>query len=188
KKRQKKAQLQEVVFDEEARREYLTGFRKRKMERVKGKVERAKERERVERLRDRAEKRKDIRERALENARRVESALGAVDLPGSETLDDTGAEGGREEEEEYEGEEQFATVTVVEDFDPSVEMHGLVSSTVPKDAVDEEDARPAPKVQPLEKKKTAMAKPKERKFRYETKAARRSAKDKERSRRREKGD
>ncbi|KZT53650.1 hypothetical protein CALCODRAFT_423410, partial [Calocera cornea HHB12733] len=76
KKRARREQVQEVVFDEDARRDFLTGFHKRKVAKHQEKVDRAKEREKLQRLQDRADKRKMLREKARENAKQVEAALG----------------------------------------------------------------------------------------------------------------
>ncbi|ELU38912.1 Nop25 domain-containing protein [Rhizoctonia solani AG-1 IA] len=53
KKRARQGQVKEIVFDEEARREYLTGFRKRNAERKKAAKAKATEREKQEHLEER---------------------------------------------------------------------------------------------------------------------------------------
>ena len=50
KKRRKVSAVEEVVFDNTARHEYLTGFHKRKLQRQKVAQEEAAERERQERI------------------------------------------------------------------------------------------------------------------------------------------
>jgi len=61
-----------------------------------------------------------LAERAAENAAEVERAYGAI----IEDEDDGARSGKAQElEDEYEDEEQLATVTVVEDFDPDALLH-----------------------------------------------------------------
>ena len=75
-------------------------------------------------------------------------------------------------EEEYEGEEQLATVTVVQDFDLSTLLHGPAPTS-----------RPA-KEEVVTRRKTGKARP----VRYETKAARLAERRKQRARRTEKAE
>ncbi|OCH89014.1 hypothetical protein OBBRIDRAFT_44109 [Obba rivulosa] len=132
KKRAKREQIKEIVFDDTARREFLTGFHKRKLQKKETAIQRAKEREKQERLEARREKRKMLAERAVENAAEIERAYGAVlDEGGNEQWGGVGqgsASGSPRpdavEEEEYEHEEELATVTIVEDFDPDALIHG----------------------------------------------------------------
>lgn len=77
-------------------------------------------------------------------------------------------------EEEYEGEEQLATVTVVQDFDLSTLLHGPAPT---RDKGREEVV--TPKLKP---------RPKPKKVRYETKAARLAERRKQRARRTEKAE
>jgi len=124
KKRAKHAQIKEVVFDDEARRSFLTGFHKRKVARREQSKKTALLREKQERLETRRQRRLALAERAARNAAEVERAYGACT---------EGDEGGvhselEEAEEEYEGEEQLATVTVVQDFDLSTLIHGPVET------------------------------------------------------------
>ncbi|KZO93449.1 hypothetical protein CALVIDRAFT_566454 [Calocera viscosa TUFC12733] len=187
KKRQKKEQVQEVVFDDTARHDFLTGFHKRKLAKHQDKVARAKEREHLQRLQDRADKRKLLREKAVENAKQVEAVLGGE---AAAMLEDAPEPGGKEEEEEYSGDEQFATVTLIEDFDPSADLYPPTHPPAdPADAADETPKPPRkPPLKPASSKVKAVAgkEDKERKCRYESKAGRKTAKTKERSRRREK--
>lgn len=78
-------------------------------------------------------------------------------------------------EEEYEGEEQLATVTVVQDFDLSTLLHGPPRAPGPTRAPVEEEV-----------KRTRRTKP--AKVKYETKAARRAERRKQRARRTEKAE
>ncbi|KAI0682976.1 nucleolar protein 12-domain-containing protein, partial [Cytidiella melzeri] len=128
KKRARKDQVKEVLFDETARREYLTGFHKRNVQKKEAKKKNAIEREKQQRLETRREHRKLLAEQATKNYREVEKAYGAQ-MSDDEDADwdgisDKGKGRAAEHEEEYEGEEQLATVTVVEDFDPESLIHG----------------------------------------------------------------
>ena len=81
-------------------------------------------------------------------------------------------------EEEYEGEEQLATVTVVQDFDLSTELHGPaptreLAREVGKEAGGGEEKR--------KRRRTAKVK-------YETKAVRQAERRKQRARRTEKAE
>jgi ribosomal RNA-processing protein 17 len=53
----KKALIPEISFDEDARRDYLTGFHTRKVARKVASVKAAKEKERLQRIEDRKERR-----------------------------------------------------------------------------------------------------------------------------------
>ncbi|KAI0690373.1 hypothetical protein BC835DRAFT_1243879, partial [Cytidiella melzeri] len=75
KKRARKDQVKEVLFDETARREYLTGFHKRNKKEAKKKN--TTEREKQQRLETRREHRKLLAEQATKNYREVEKAYGA---------------------------------------------------------------------------------------------------------------
>lgn len=123
KRRRKQDQVKEIIFDDEARREFLTGFHKRKVARTEAAKKKALERQKQERLEARNEQRRALRERAKENAALIEEAYGGApdedEWAGIHTSDD-----GQHQEDEYEGEEQLATVTVVEDFDlDSFKLH-----------------------------------------------------------------
>ncbi|KAF8557581.1 hypothetical protein OG21DRAFT_1538413 [Imleria badia] len=123
KKRAKRAQIKEIVFDDEARRSFLTGFHKRKVARREQAKKKAQLREKQERLETRREHRRALAERAARNAAEVERACGAfADGDGDEWGGVSSEPEGMEEE--YEGEEQLATVTVVQDFDLSTLLHG----------------------------------------------------------------
>ncbi|THH18771.1 hypothetical protein EW146_g2273 [Bondarzewia mesenterica] len=124
KRRQKKAQVKEIAFDEDARREFLTGFHKRNLQKKEESRNRAIAKEKAERLEARREQRKMLAEQARENAQKVEEAYGNITGPTVGDNDDEWEGFGGEEAADYEDEEQLATVTVVEDFDPSTLLHG----------------------------------------------------------------
>jgi ribosomal RNA-processing protein 17 len=135
-----------------------------------------------------------LAERAAANAAQVEAAYGgkpvsAEDASGSDSEEDP-------IQEEYENEEQVATVTVVEDFD----IDTLVPAGAPSDPIpdpsnqDQDQSRrsehrakvpkpnAAPKTPATPRRKTSSAK----KIKYETKAARVAEKRKQRTRKHEK--
>ncbi len=74
-----KSKKEEVVFDFEARKAYLTGFGKRKQERKKNRIDHAKERDRLERLEERKKIREERQRAAFEHARQVKMATVSVD-------------------------------------------------------------------------------------------------------------
>ncbi|PVG04870.1 hypothetical protein CPB86DRAFT_792720 [Serendipita vermifera] len=184
KKRHKKDQVKEILFDENARREFLTGFRKRKQARQEAGKAKALERERIDRLEARRERRKELAQRAAQIAKEVEQAYGGYQSDGSQAS--TSAKETTEPKEmEFEGEEQLATVTIVEEFDAD-ELKNT-HSTNGKDASKHTAPAHLPKkTKPTEthrRKADIKSKPK---FRYETKAARKHEKQKQRARREEK--
>lgn len=125
KRRKKNSQIKEIVFDDDARREFLTGFHKRKLAKKEEAKKRAQLREKQQRLELRRERRRALAERVARNVAEVEKACGAIvdeddhDDHDGNSVDNNSSEIG----EEYEGEEQLATVTVVEDFDPAALLH-----------------------------------------------------------------
>ncbi|KAF8967841.1 nucleolar protein 12-domain-containing protein [Flammula alnicola] len=184
KKNAKRTQVKEVVFDDDARREFLTGFHKRKLAKAEAARAKAKQREKQERLEARREQRRLLREQAIQNATQVEKAYGALidddadEWDGVSPADD--ADNIRDDE--YQDEEMLATVTVVEDFDPDTIIHGP-----PKpDASTESYSTPSS--QPPSSSKKSKPKVKERKIRYETKDARMREQKKQRKRRSEKAE
>ncbi|EIW82804.1 hypothetical protein CONPUDRAFT_151861 [Coniophora puteana RWD-64-598 SS2] len=220
KRRAKKDQINEIVFDDAARREYLTGFHKRKVAKQKAAKEKAVARDKEARLEARREHRRLLAERAAQNAAEVEGAYGAAGgspelansgngwdglTAGPDAQDDAGVE----EDMEFENEEQLATVTVVEDFDPSSFIYGPEASTSETDP--HGDSRSAgdggdPRTRALpkgkaknrddgraEKKGASVSsgkkeKAKGKKVKYETKAERKTTRTKQFARRTEKAE
>ncbi|KAI0958306.1 hypothetical protein AcV7_004161 [Taiwanofungus camphoratus] len=175
KKRARREQIKEIVFDDAARSEFLTGFHKRKLAKKEAARKKAQEREKQERLDARREKRQLLAARAAQNAAETEEAYRAhvgeprgLSTPGSRSHtrlspsadgeDESGAEwaarasssrsaprgeeGGAEREEEYGHDEHVATVTVVEDFDPDVLIHGPLRTQL--HAASSRDGSPSP--------------------------------------------
>ncbi|KAI0093383.1 hypothetical protein BDY19DRAFT_883064 [Irpex rosettiformis] len=196
KKRARKEQIKEVVFDEAARREYLTGFHKRKVEKTEAKKKAAIERDKQQRLEARREHRQLLAEQAVKNARQVEKAYGAeVSEDDWNGLSSRNKGKGRaeEHEEEYEGEEQLATVTIVEDFDPDALLHGPSrEKPTSGDSGDEgnteplKTTRPQQKPPPGVKKAQAKTSVKAKSVKYQTNAARKVERSKQLRRKGEK--
>ncbi|KAF9227266.1 hypothetical protein BS17DRAFT_800325 [Gyrodon lividus] len=192
KQRTKRDQIKEIFFDEDARREFLTGFHKRKVAKHEEAKRKAKLREKQERLEMRREHRRALAERAARNAAEIERAYGAViDNDG----DDWGGISGDELEENFEGEEQLATVTVVEDFDPSALLHAPPNTLSLPVTGDTPPHRLMAKIKGKEKEKakkdsinTKSKSKKNEKVKYQTKAARLAERSKQRIRRTEKAE
>lgn len=209
KKRAKKEQIKEVLFDDDARREFLTGFHKRKVLKKEAAKEKAIQRDKGERQEARREKRQMLAERAVQNAREVEKAYGAeMSEHGSE--DEWGGVGesscrrkrksrADEREEEYEDEEQLATVTVVEDFDPEELLHGPKQHAVmDEDSMDHNlpefrpshtgssISNPTQSKPKAEKKAPLRSSTKPKKVKYQTNAARKVERTKQQKRKLEK--
>lgn len=102
-----------------------------------------------------------------------------------------------EREDEYEDEEQLATVTVVEDFDPEELLHGQNTALRPQD--DADVSKPLPSTQKMVEKnenfamaqsvrfRTKMAK-KAKGIKYQTNAARKLERAKQQKRKHEKAE
>ncbi|PHH71473.1 hypothetical protein CDD82_6493 [Ophiocordyceps australis] len=129
KKRKTSSAVQEITFDNDARQEYLTGFHKRKLQRVKYAQEQAAKQARLERLEARKqmrdERRRDV-EQHVETVNRLLRESGAVVDPVAPPSDQEQDSGNDEwsgfpdkpnidiidHEEEYIDEDRFTTVTV----------------------------------------------------------------------------
>ncbi|KAG5648532.1 hypothetical protein DXG03_003143 [Asterophora parasitica] len=196
KKKAKRDQVKEVLFDDDARREFLTGFHKRKLAKADAARKKAVEREKQERLESRREQRRMLRERAVENAEQVESAYHAlIGVPNDDAEDEwsgiSSEAKGKQKEEEFEDEEITATVTVVEDFDPDTFIHGpritndsrIKHQPPPADPGLPPQSSSTARDKPAPKKKTAT-----KKVRYQTKGERMVERTKQRARRTEKAE
>lgn len=190
KRRKKNSQIKELVFDEDARREFLTGFHKRKLAKKEEAKKRAILREKQQRLELRRERRRALAERAARNAAQVEKACGAIaddDDDAGESVDDDASEIG----EEYEGEEQLATVTVVEDFDPAALLFHEEQEQQPKCRLPARGlvSQSPSTVEGTQANSTAGNMSKKRsKVKYQTKAERAAERAKQRARRTEKAE
>ncbi|KAF7593368.1 hypothetical protein BBP40_011557 [Aspergillus hancockii] len=198
-KRRKTSKVEEITFDDSARHEWLTGFRKRKQQRIKHAQQvaedKAREIKREERKRIREEREAEFK-RAIEEHQKQLKRLREEDGSdsGSESEDDDNAEWeGCEEppavdyEAEYIDEDKYTTVTV-EEMDASRE--GLLRSQDHDSDEEHEDEETKPsseadsKAKQVEKtkKKASDNKPKKKKkkFRYESKEERQVSRRKER--------
>ncbi|KAL7414616.1 hypothetical protein BDY24DRAFT_385850 [Mrakia frigida] len=111
--------VEKVVFDDDARAEFLTGFSKRKQAKLTEKREKAKERDKLEQAKEKREFRQARKAHALQNFEAVERAY---DLPSSSSTSTSHfptlhSEPLDEENTYSDGEDQHATVTIMEDFD-----------------------------------------------------------------------
>ncbi|KAM0558425.1 hypothetical protein ACHAPJ_004615 [Fusarium lateritium] len=178
KKRKATSAVEEVNFDFDAREEYLTGFHKRKQQRIKNAQEEASKRARQEKL----EMRKQIRE---ERKREVEEHVQTVNrlLQESEAAGAVGQESDEEEDEEWDGfpdqpeldivdheeeyidEDRYTTVTVES---VSVTRDGLHKPQVDEDNEDQDKKDEETKDDKTEKSRREPKK-KKKKFRYESK-------------------
>ncbi|KAI5123950.1 hypothetical protein M0805_006363 [Coniferiporia weirii] len=226
KARAKRNQIDSVIFDDTARREYLTGFRKRNLLKKQAAKDRAKERERQERLQARREQRQALQDRARQNAQMVESAFRKNDDSDVDEHGGTGFEGFSTSDkgkgkatQEFEDDEQLATVTVIEEFDPDSLRHmsttyqtsperlhahsegSFAASTPSSKSLSRQDFTQHSGVrrevgQPQQAKAHARAnstnipakKMPPKKIAYETKAARKATRQKQRARKTEKAE
>lgn len=203
KKRRKSAPaIEEINFDTTARQEYLTGFHKRKQQRIKNAKEEAAKREREEKI----VARKTLREERKADLERHVEAVNAT-LRDQEDVESDSEELGRGEEwggikeveqvdreEEYMDEDKYATVTVeavdvskdgmkrTRDEDPGGEENEGAGATSSRGEGQEEKVRAGAlshKKSDLKAKK--KKKTKKKKFRYESKAERKLTRHRERS-------
>lgn len=113
---------------------------------------------------------------------------------GDEESDDewkgVGSSSGIDKDAEYEGEELVATVTVVEDFDPSTlttaEPAPARHETPEELSQPNRSSKPPPSHAKAPPRKQSKPKARPKKIRYETKAADKHRKDKQHARKREK--
>ncbi|KAI1115849.1 nucleolar protein 12-domain-containing protein [Nemania sp. NC0429] len=201
KKRKRQHAIEEIKFDDGARAEYLTGFHKRKLQRVRNAQEQAAERARQEKIEARKQLREDRKREVEAHVQQVSIALkqaaqaGYIESEegegddGGPSNDETAADewggfqdtpGARQDlvnhEEEYVDEDRFTTVTVES---VNVSKDGLTSSRPDEEesADDDGGGKNTEGAQPegasSEKdKQHATKKRKQKKFRYETKLER----------------
>ncbi|GJJ06584.1 hypothetical protein Clacol_000777 [Clathrus columnatus] len=161
--------------------EYLTGFHKRNLQKKEAKQKRALERQRQERLELRKQvfqHRQELAERAAENVRAVELALGIdhSDAEIIETEDDTI----QDQELEFENDEQLTVVTVVDDLSIDSLRHGDSRTSNPSG----NEFNKYPSSGPVTSAPVAkqIARPRLQKVKYETKVARKVEKAKQKAR------
>lgn len=181
-----KGRAQKVIFDEDARREYLTGFHKRNVQKQEVRKKKAIERQRQERLELRKQHRRDLAERAAENAKAVETALGMIQSDAEAIESDLNEDDLPQDQElEFENDEKLAIVTVVDDFSIDSLRHGdeqNFSHSEPN--FNPRTTPPNPINQTSVTKGTA--KPRSHKVKYQTKTARKVERAKQRARKLEK--
>ncbi|KAF5650157.1 nucleolar 12 [Fusarium sp. NRRL 25303] len=177
KKRKMTSAVEEVNFDFEARQEYLTGFHKRKQQRIKNAQEEAAKRARQEKLelrkQIREERKRDVEEHVQTVNRLLQEseAAGAVEQESDEEDGEWDGFPDQPEldivdhEEEYIDEDRYTTVTV--------ESVSVTRDGLHKPQVDDKDNKEDKKVEePKDDQKTKSRrepKKKKKKFRYETK-------------------
>ncbi|KAF5631392.1 nucleolar 12 [Fusarium sp. NRRL 52700] len=177
KKRKMTSAVEEVNFDFEARQEYLTGFHKRKQQRIKNAQEEAAKRARQEKLelrkQIREERKRDVEEHVQTVNRLLQEseAAGAVEQESDEEDGEWDGFPDQPEldivdhEEEYIDEDRYTTVTVES---VSVTRDGLHKPQV--DDKDNEEDKKVEEPKDDQKAKTRREpKKKKKKFRYETK-------------------
>ncbi|KAK1237580.1 hypothetical protein MKX07_006708 [Trichoderma sp. CBMAI-0711] len=186
--KKRKYGVEQVSFDFDARHEYLTGFHKRKQQRIKQAQEEAAKRAREERLRTRAqirEERKREVEQHVEHVNKLLRESGAIEVDDTEEQSGEEAEANDGEwdgfpdrpnldivdhEEEYIDEDRYTTVTVES---VSISRDGLERPEKPQEKAEEEDQKGDADKAPQEQSKgPARPKKKKQKFRYESKIER----------------
>ncbi|KAG6003873.1 hypothetical protein E4U21_001621 [Claviceps maximensis] len=195
KKRKTTSTIEEISFDDGAREEYLTGFHKRKLQRIKHAQEEAAKRAREEKLESRKQIREERRKEVAEHVETVNRMLresGAVVADVDEEDEDSEADDADEwdgfpdkpdldiidHEEEYVDEDRYTTVTVES---VSVSKDGLNRP----DQLEDEAREQAKKKEEAERQEAERRKAeaeakdkrpswqkKKKKFRYETKLER----------------
>ncbi|CAM0141524.1 ergosterol biosynthesis protein [Umbelopsis sp. WA50703] len=188
KRKLKKETIERIDFDFDARKEFLTGFHKRKLERKKKAREVAIERERVDRLQARAEAREERKRLADSNMAQMAAILRQqngedeedddnVTFDSDEELDTPIATKTEPTVKEFSTPTSLTTVTVIEDLeldDTYQSSAGNKRKAEEHEPDQEENEDDNKKIPNKTAKKSVDKKPKEKKkkFRYETKAVR----------------
>ncbi|KAE8442646.1 hypothetical protein EG329_003003 [Mollisiaceae sp. DMI_Dod_QoI] len=179
KKRKTEHKVEEISFDDNARADYLTGFHKRKVQRIKRAQEEAEKKAKEERRETRKQLREERKQELEEHVEAVHKAIQQAEggFADSDTEEDiwNGIEDEKapaepiDHEEEYIDEDKYTTVTV-EAVDVSKE--GLQKVTEEDDS-DASETQGPPLVTAEEKEKKQWPKKvRKKKFRYETKVER----------------
>ncbi|RFU36144.1 hypothetical protein B7463_g202, partial [Scytalidium lignicola] len=194
KKRKTTSSVEEISFDFSAREDYLTGFHKRKVHRVKMAQEEAAKKDREERIRMRKQLREDRKQELEDHVNAVNAAL--RDTEPRKEGDGRSEEGEEEEgwggikddenvdpiadlldhEEEYIDEDKYTTVTVEEiDIDKDG-IHRIADEEDDEGDANDEKKKKAeaskPPGQGSTPKKIWPKKDHKKRFRYETKLER----------------
>jgi len=191
-KKRKTATIEEISFDNDARHEYLTGFHKRKQQRIKHAQEEAAKKARQERIEIRKQAREDRKREVEEHVTMVNKMLEESGAAGAEGQGDDSEEADAWEgfpdrpdlemidhEEEYIDEDRYTTVTVES---VNVSRDGFEKPVI-HDSEDEDQAKDEgePKTSAEQTKEKRPPKPKKKKFRYETKFERKLTDSKQRA-------
>ncbi|KAH7152510.1 nucleolar protein 12-domain-containing protein [Dactylonectria estremocensis] len=180
KKRKATFGIEEISFDNEARSEFLTGFHKRKQQRIKNAQEEAAKRARQEKIELRKQARDGRRREVEEHVSTVNRLLQESEVAGGveQGSDDSADEWDGfpdqpnldivDHEEEYIDEDRYTTVTVES---VSVSRDGLYKPQVDEKVEEETDNKDA-KEAGEEDSRPERPKKKKKKFRYETKIER----------------
>ncbi|CCU77086.1 unnamed protein product [Blumeria hordei] len=169
--------IEEINFDLNSREEYLTGFHKRKLARIKAAQAEAGKKAREERILMRKKLRDSRKQELEEHVNTVNAMLGDMESANNLTDNESTWDGISDTNspvsmsvdhfEEYVDEERYTTVTI-ESVD--VSRSGLIK---PVNATKAEVIKPGPTPQTIEKTgKNPWPKKAKKKFRYETKAER----------------
>ncbi|KFY22855.1 hypothetical protein V493_06286 [Pseudogymnoascus sp. VKM F-4281 (FW-2241)] len=194
KKRKRTAAIEEISFDFDARADYLTGFHKRKVERIKRAQAENEKKAKEERILQRKQLREERTQELKEHVAAVDALLAESKSPfldHEESGEDGEWDGIKEEaptepidhEEEYIDEDRFTTVTVEEvgvskdglhtaAEDEEEELEGKKKAAAAAKAAKEAKANPKKQWPKKEKKKP---------FRYETKTERKIGRAKQKS-------
>ncbi|KAK3718920.1 hypothetical protein LTR37_004836 [Vermiconidia calcicola] len=195
KKRPRLDQPTELIFDTAARQEYLTGFHKRKLQRIENARDAAMKREKEERVKERRQLRDQRKEDLEKQVAEFNAELRKLNPDISDA--EPGADGeqgwvGIEEvaipapevaqDEEYVDEDKYTTVTVDamdgEDEDEEEAEHARAKEEEAKKARAEAAAKASKK---RIWNKDGQTKAKKKKFRYESKAERSATRQKQKS-------
>ncbi|KAJ9142681.1 hypothetical protein NKR23_g6971 [Pleurostoma richardsiae] len=205
KKRKTAHSIEEITFDRSARTEYLTGFHKRKQQRIKHAQEIAAEKERKEKIEFRKQVREERKQQLEDHVRKVKAILKETGIPGlgSDSESEDGEDGDEwggfqdepaalepvDHEEEYIDEDRYTTVTVEAVTVDRDGMHKPKRITEEEEDEDEAKDKTAAKFEGKDSegstdKKKFPPKKKKKKFRYESKAERQSAERRNKAKRR----
>ncbi|KAM5342722.1 hypothetical protein ACJ41O_013688 [Fusarium nematophilum] len=181
KKRKTASAVEEINFDNDARQEYLTGFHKRKQQRIKNAQEEATKKARQEKIEMRKQIREERRREVEEHVQTVNKLLqesevaGAVEQESEEEASDEW-DGFPDQpnldivdhEEEYIDEDRYTTVAVES---VSVTRDGLHKPKVDEseDEDDKKDQADDTKDAKTDNSRQERPKKKKKKFRYESK-------------------
>ncbi|KAM6487012.1 nucleolar protein 12-domain-containing protein [Trichoderma sp. SZMC 28011] len=182
--KKRKYGVEEVSFDFDARQEYLTGFHKRKQQRIKLAQEEAAKRAREERLRTRKQIRDERKREVEEHVEHVNKLLresGAIEVDSDDEKSVSGEEANEGEwagfpdrpnldivdhEEEYIDEDRYTTVTVES---VSISRDGLERPEKPQEKTEGDQEQEPEKADQDKPKAKEWPKKKKQKFRYESK-------------------